>query len=883
MTAISVIAASPIFAAGNWNGCQLALEKLVLTTDPSTSNIVLSPQSRRNGDPWVPRAKYVSGHGRLVVEVLNDDIMRFEWSPNQGLPPDKEPIYSSPMVSQKVHEGASRLDVREKGTVLETPTLKVTVDPNSLHFTVFDKRKNQTLATIGPEVLHEPYKKFHIDNTGIHDPDIEGIAAKPRNASSIDSGWKGQNALAPNPYGNGMNRFDYEAAPTYNQMPVAFFHNGKNNYGLFVDNPLKTEWFFGGKNHGTVGMWGDHPRMYLIAGENNPDIHNKFMKIQGMPKLPRDSALGWQMSEFGYRNWMEMFDKLRATENAGMPLPRTIGLDLQWYGEMFGNPYAWPPSRMGTFTWDDAPDKFPRAGEVIKWLKDRGIELVPIFEAYIDRNSPHWQKMVDSGFLVKNEHKNGPAYLNPKPGGFWRWEGGYLDASNPDARAFYFDTFMLPLARQGNHNFWLDLTDPELYDVSGKYSNRDGQGENHADNHNLYGNYFSQMVEEGYRRHGINERPVTISRAMTIGPKGMNWSGDINNSPDSLKAHLREALDASWAGQFYLGSDGGGFWRRWPDWRYGQLYTRWLAAATQTAEVPTKVHVFNLEKNQPYLPSEVGEFDSNKANLQEHSALEPYRKSLAYDAHLNGAPLRSSPSFYNQADWGLKGWSEMVVGRNDFLIAPSIDIDENFRNVRLPSGNKWVNYETHELHDGGQVLHNVPSRDKQGRFRHPQFARAGAIFPRSEQQRASIQHGAQHIPPKNHDLVLRVFPNTDQSAFKLFEDDGHSREHEWGQVRSTHITQKQEGNTVNVRIEPSQGSYNGAPGERRHKIELATTNMNVEKVHINGHELHRSHDKNDFLNNWMEGYYVDHQAKMVIVKTGPMNVTWNKHFAIQFK
>src|SRR5437868_4733674 len=82
---------SAFAATGTWNGCALAIERVVMTTDNSTHNIVLSPQVPEIGNPWVPRAKFQSDRGRMVLETLDNDIMRIEWSGDQGLPPDGSP------------------------------------------------------------------------------------------------------------------------------------------------------------------------------------------------------------------------------------------------------------------------------------------------------------------------------------------------------------------------------------------------------------------------------------------------------------------------------------------------------------------------------------------------------------------------------------------------------------------------------------------------------------------------------------------------------------------------------------------------------------------------------------------------------------------------
>ena len=128
-------------------------------------------------------------------------------------------------------------------------------------------------------------------------------------------------------------------------------------------------------------------------------------------------------------------------------------------------------------------------------------------------------------------------------------------------------------------------------------------------------------------------------------------------------------------------------------------------------------------------------------------------------------------------------------------------------------------------------------------------------------------------------VLVRVFPSEVRSSFKHFEDDGVTRDFENGEVRITDIAQQKSGKTMTVDIEPSQGSYKGAPEERRYKIEFATQELDVDKVYINGHELLRCTNPQEF-GTWHEGYLVDSTTKKIIVKTGLMHHSWKKSFSV---
>lgn len=869
---------------GRWNDCALALERLVLLTDSSTSNVVLSPQTRTIGDPWVPRMKFQSPKGRLVVEVLNDGLARFEWSGDNGLPPDQEPILSTPLIKQKAHEGASHVQVRNNGTEIETPDVILKVDPNTLGITILDKKRgNKFMGHVYPNYLNGLHKEIAVAH-GILEPEVEGVAASPRDSRATDAGYKWDEYFGPRPDGNGMTLYDWNAAPTANQTPVFHFHNGADNYMLLADTGgMKTEGYFKDPSRSYIKIRGEHPRLYLMTGKDIPEAHGKLMDLVGKPSLFPKFMTGYAISMLGHKNWMEQLSMPRNIQNAGMRIPKLLFFDLPWYGMTFGTNNDPSGKEMGIFDWDRRPDKYPTPEVTLKWLRERGVDVAIIMEPYIDERAHDFQHMVNNGYLVKGQNGQGYARIDPRGGGFWPFAGGMFDMSSPGARDYFFKTRLLPRIQEGVQLFWFDLLDPEISNPDGIYSNSDGIGPYHYQNHNIYANYWSTMLKEGVQKYGVKNRVTMMSRASNLGYDGATWTGDINAGQYSMAAHFREVADMSFTGQAGTKtSNVGGFWRRGPQANSDEEYTRWLVHSMIGGDMPPWIHVYNLDTYHRYLPSEIGSWDSNRFAMHERSQMEPYWYSLLWDETQSGMPPRSSPSFYNQKDFGLKGNSELIIGRNDLLMAQSFNQGEGSRNVRLPAGNRWVNWITKESFDGGQTLQNVPVYLPDGKFWPPLYAREGSIFPRTEQRDSSVADNSNDIAPINHDMVLRVFPGPNKGMFKLYEDDGRTNDHKKGAYRTTDIYQQLNGKTLNIDINPSQGSYTDAPSDRKHKLEIATRNLDVDKIHINGHELYRCNSANDF-DNWTEGYLIDNANKTIVVKTGPMNVTWQKNFTVTYK
>ena len=107
----------------------------------------------------VERVKYQVGGHYLVVEFLDDDLVHFELSALGPGPYLNQQLYTTPMVIKTNYTGPSSFTNDGNG-ILETPEIRVQVNPNNLCVTVTDKSKypNLSLSTICPLNLDQPWK-----------------------------------------------------------------------------------------------------------------------------------------------------------------------------------------------------------------------------------------------------------------------------------------------------------------------------------------------------------------------------------------------------------------------------------------------------------------------------------------------------------------------------------------------------------------------------------------------------------------------------------------------------------------------------------------------------------------------------------------------------
>src|SRR4051812_38397476 len=80
--------------------------------------------------------KYRANGKYLAVEVLNDDIVHFEWSSVGEGPAESGKIETSPMVGKTDYDGANPNGFANGQGFLETTNLKLEIDPQSLCLTL---------------------------------------------------------------------------------------------------------------------------------------------------------------------------------------------------------------------------------------------------------------------------------------------------------------------------------------------------------------------------------------------------------------------------------------------------------------------------------------------------------------------------------------------------------------------------------------------------------------------------------------------------------------------------------------------------------------------------------------------------------------------------
>lgn len=807
------------------------------------------------------RVKYQAAGSYLIVEVLDDDLIHFEFGRGSG-PGIDQALVITPMV-QKMDYAGPAVFRDNGGGVIETQDIRSEINTSNLFITIYDKTKqNVLLTTLRPLNLEQGWKGLIATRSS--ELDIYGLGQQFIEPGNSNIDWDGR-IREGGDFGNVMASFN-GGANGNTQIPILYAVRGATfeNYALFLDNKYKQRWDFTSASQWKVEMFGDQIRFYIMTGPDLLDLRKDYMELVGHPLVPPKKMFGLWVSEYGYDNWAELESKLKTLRENKFPVDGFV-LDLQWFGGIQANS---DNTRMGSLTWDT--NHFPRPSRKIKDLKTReGIGIIAIEEAYVGKALPEHADLQARGCLVK-DHPGGtnPAYLTSNA---WWGKGGMIDYTNDACGDYWHDTKRRALIQDGVMGHWTDLGEPEMFNPGAGYA--DGA---HQDAHNLFNFKWLRGIHRGYNRHQAQQRPFMLSRSGAAGIQRFGaamWSGDIASRLSSLATHAGNQANMSFSGIDYYGADIGGFHRNL-EGDLNEMYTQWYAYGMMF-DIPARPHVENLCNCKETAPDRIGDFSSNLENTRLRYELIPYLYSLAHRAYLYGEPLMPPPVMYYQADNDVRNMGhEKLIGR-DLLAAIVARHAEEARDVYLPAGT-WIDYYTHKrIYSVGQWVRKVPVK-RDGKVKPPLYAREGAIIPLLYVDDRTLDALNKRSDTTVHDeLIVKVFAGEKVSEFTLYEDDGETIAYQQGAVRTTRIFQRRTGQSVTVTVEGSSGTYNGAPSSRNNVVKLVIDNP-VTNATPNGISLSKFLTLADF--DKADSGWIDAGNKTILAKSGVMSVTTAKEF-----
>ena len=756
----------------------------------------------------------------LTLECWDDDLIHFRFGNDKTN--GKMFISNTPSIAKTDYVGA--VEFKQNGNTVETKFLKIVFNPYSATITLIDKQqKDLILVSFTPTSVDgdwrglRAYKKNHTHFFGL------GQQFDFSKLGSVNFDWDGKKRTSGK-HGNEM-VYENGGATGNTQLPILYaLHSAKyENYAVLYDNEYKQRWDFTQKHEWTAEAQGGEVDFFFFHGHDLKDLRKDFMELTGKPPIPPKKMFGLWVSEFGYDNWAEIDSKLNSLQKNKFPVDGFV-LDLQWFGGIKPE-----DSQMGKLDWDTK--NFPDArAKILEYENEKGVGMITIEEAYVAKSRPEFETMAKLGLLATYASDRKNAFVLPK---VWWGAGGMFDYTNPKTQEYTHQTKRLKLINDGVIGHWCDLGEPENYNDSSIY-----YGGYHKDIHNLFGFKWLQGISEGYKSSKIIQRPFILARSGAIGMQRYGaavWSGDISSRMTSLAAQTAGQANMAFSGIDYYGSDIGGFHRFMDTTVRVDLqdsYTRWYAYGA-LCEIPVRPHTSNIDekRSNETAPDRIGDVQSNLANTRLRYALTPYLYSLAHKAYTVGEPIFAPLVYYYQTDKHVNNLGDHKMIGENLLVAVSTVEKEKTKEIYLPHGTWFDFYTNKQVKGRANFVKNIPLY-RNGLFRLPLFAKAGAIIPMMFVDDKTMNiFGRRNDGTVRNELVIKVFADEALKDFLLYEDDGKTIHYQEGDFRTTII--EQAGNKEDHRINIGAAKGNYKLDEKRSTVIELITPKNAKNITVN--------------------------------------------------
>jgi alpha-D-xyloside xylohydrolase len=564
-----------------------------------------------------------------------------------------------------------------------------------------------------------------------------------------------------------------------------------NGYGLYWNNNSRSRFNNRFANYLYISSEvADLIDYYFIYGPNLDQVIAGYRELTGQAPLFGKWAYGFWQCKNRYKSQEEILAVARKYRELHIPVDNIVQ-DWFWW------------NRKGEFAFNkNYPDPKAMVDELHRLNFHLMISIWPFFEP----GSANYDYMQKQGWFIDKFKFGKPPYHTDAM--------AVYDATNPDARKFYWDQINKNLFSLGLDAWWMDTTEPET----------EGQEENIQLGHKValgsgdrYVNLFPLLatgaVYEGQRAASDQKRVYILSRSAYSGSQRNSvtaWSGDINSDWFSFRRQIPAGLNFALSGVPYWTTDIGGFVLGNPnDPAYRELFIRWFQYGTFSP-------VLRVHGTRKPDENELWSYGADAQKIlvsfdRLRYRLLPYTYSLAWmtthEAYTPMRPLvmdfRTDARAQNTADEFLYGPA--------FLVSPVTEPDATSRQVYLPKA-KWYDFWSGRMVDGGREITGEAPID-----RLPLYIRAGSIIPLGPELEWSTQKPADPIE-------VRIYRGAD-GTFTLYEDENDNYHYEKG-AHAT-IAFRWDDARKTLTISARQGEFPGMLANRAFHVVFVSDNHGV--------------------------------------------------------
>ena len=686
--------------------------------------------------------------GTLRFQVCSPAILHLTYSPTADFPASPNPVIIKttwPQAEWKLEESADAiaLTTSEVRVAVDRKTGAITYTDSSGKVLLHDDSKTMTPVTVNGEKTYRAEDYMTLGGYG----STEAIYGLGQHQAGV---W--------NYRGDSV---DLSQDNTSIAVPLMVSSNG---YGLFWNNMSRSRFnnrfvqatYFSSEVADTIDY-------YFLYGPELDKVVAGYRELTGSAPMFGKWAYGFWQCKNRYQSQEELLGVAQKYRDLRIPIDNLVQ-DWFWWnrkGEHVFNP------------------KYPDPKAMLDQLHSENFHLMISVWPFFEPGSTAYDTMDKNGWFIDRTVIAKPPYHKDKM--------AVYDASNPDARKYYWQLMNDGLFELGIDAWWLDTTEPET----------EGREENIQLNHKLaigsgnrYVNIFPLMtttaVYEGQRAASEQKRVFILSRSAFAGSQRnavAAWSGDINSDWITFQRQIPAGLNYALSGLPYWTTDIGGFSSANPDDpAYRELFIRWFQFGTFSP-------IFRVHGTRTTDQNELWSYGADAQKIltsydRLRYRLMPYIYSMARrvssDSYTPKRPLamdfRGDPRALNIGDQFMYGPA--------LLVNPVTEPGADTRRMYLPKST-WYEFWTGRKLEGGATITTAAPLD-----RLPLFVRAGSILPMGPELQYAAEKPADPVE-------LRVYRGAD-GAFTLYEDENDGYNYEKGVFSTIPIAWQDSSQTLTI-------------------------------------------------------------------------------------
>ena len=485
-----------------------------------------------------------------------------------------------------------------------------------------------------------------------------------------------------------------ELAHRNSQASIPFYISSLG-YGFLWNNAAIGEVHFGSNTTEWTAASTKQLDYWITAGDTPAEIEESFASVTGKVPMMPEYGLGFWQCKLRYYNQEQVLRIAREYKTRNIPIDVLV-IDY----------YHWP--RCGDWRFDG--EYFPNPAEMVKELREMGIETMVSIWPQVDWRSENYEEMKQQGLLVKINSGIDVQMI-------FHGNNVFMDATNPRTRKYVWEKCRQNYAALGIRTFWLGEAEPEFttYDFE-NYRYFAGTA---AETGNIYPREYARLFYEGQIKNGQTDI-VNLIRCAWVGSQrygALVWSGDIMSTYEDFRKQICAGIHMGLCGIPWWTTDIGGFHGgKIAEDGFRELLVRWFQFGTfcpvmrlHGCRLPGETITNKAGEVREWTgaDNEVWSFGEEAYPIlikfiRIRERMRDYIRNLMLEAHEKGAPVIRA-MFYefpeDETCWEIK---DSYMFGPDILVAPVCFENARNRQVYLPSGALWTHAGTGEVYTGGK-------------------------------------------------------------------------------------------------------------------------------------------------------------------------------------